>query len=328
MTTIQRWAGENRVARLLAAGLVLLLAACADGPSLPGAASTTSGAGTARAIAFEPVVGVPDRLASQFATDLGAEAARRNLVVVARENTDNVYRVKGYFSALSESNATRIVYVWDIFDAAGQRASRINGEATAPGSASDPWDNVTPEIMTAIASQSITDLEAFVGQPSASTPTVGAASALALTAAESDGLSAETLRPQRTRDQSGIGPSLATRGNSGPRVFVAPISGMEGAASILTRAIGRELGALGARIVADPSEADMWVSAQASKSPEEGRLHAVGIVWSVQSRAGDVLGSVRQLNKLAPSALEDWASEAENAARAAAPGLYLLMTGA
>lgn len=313
------------VARLFVSGLVLLLAACADGPSLPGG---SSGATNARVIAFEPVVGVPDRLAPQFATDLGAEAARRNLVVVARENTGNVYRVKGYFSALSEGGATRIVYVWDIFDAAGERANRINGEVTAPGGGADPWATVTPEMMTAIASQSINDLQAFVGQPSASVSTVGATRALALTADRNDGVSAASLPAHRPRDPSGLGRVVATSGNSGPRVFIAPVRGLQVDTVVLAQAISRELDTLGARIVSDPAAADMWVSAEASQSPEEGRLHAIGIVWSVQSRAGDVLGSVRQLNKLAPTALADWVIEAEKAARAAAPGLYLLMTGA
>lgn len=313
------------VARVFVTGIVLLLAACADGPSLPGASSGTT---TARAIAFEPVVGVPDRLAPQFATDLGAEAARRNLVVVAREDTGNVYRVKGYFSALAEGGATRIVYVWDIFDASGERASRINGEATAPGGGADPWANVTPETMTSIASQSITDLLAFVGQPNASLSTVAATNALALTGDRSDGVAAASLPPRRQRDPSGVGRNFATAGNSGPRVFIAPVTGFEADTAALAQAIGRELDALGARIVSDPAAADMWISAEASMGPEQGRLHAVGIVWSVRSRAGDALGSVRQLNKLSPAALDNWTREAHRAARAAAPGLYLLMTGA
>jgi hypothetical protein len=61
--------------------------------------------------------------------------------------------LKGYFSAVTEGKDTTVVYVWDVYDPAGNRLHRINGQMKAPsvasgsGATDDSWKAVSPATM-------------------------------------------------------------------------------------------------------------------------------------------------------------------------------------
>ncbi|RUZ73871.1 hypothetical protein EN914_37055 [Mesorhizobium sp. M7A.F.Ca.CA.001.08.2.1] len=77
--------------------------------------------------------------------------------------------LKGYFSTMSEGADTTVIYVWDVYDPAGNRLHRINGQQKAPsvnsgGSAGgDSWKGISPATMQAIADQTIDQFAAWLG---------------------------------------------------------------------------------------------------------------------------------------------------------------------
>jgi hypothetical protein len=80
-------------------------------------------------VAFEPIVGLPQSLALPLAQQLSTEAGARNLTIVPRETASTAaVRAKGSFNAETVGEETVITYVWDLFDANGNRKSRFGGE--------------------------------------------------------------------------------------------------------------------------------------------------------------------------------------------------------
>ncbi|MEO1199533.1 MAG: hypothetical protein AAFX39_09915 [Pseudomonadota bacterium] len=327
---------ERTRGALVAAIVGLALAGCAETVTgLDQSAGPQGQTITARAVAFEPLTGLPDRLAPQFAADLGTQAAAAGLTVVPREETANAYKVKGYFSAVPNGGQSRVFYVWDIFDASGERTNRIEGERLVDGSSTDPWANVTPEIMTEIAQSSISTLTSYVNQGAAAqadalppgpvTPSAGETEALALTRTD-DSLSPGAQRVTRSDNAASL-PSRANAARPGTGVHVATVEGMEGeSGTILAEALRRELAGYGLRVVIDPADAAFSISGEGTHSVPQGARHSVGIIWTITRSAGDRLGTVRQINKLAPSELSDeWPVAARSAASAAAPGIVLLI---
>ncbi len=72
--------------------------------------------------------------------------------------------LKGYFSAMSEGKDTTVVYVWDVYDPAGNRLHRINGQQKAPSvNGGDSWKGVAPATMQTIANQTIDQFAAWLG---------------------------------------------------------------------------------------------------------------------------------------------------------------------
>ena len=72
--------------------------------------------------------------------------------------------LKGYFSTMTEGKDTTVIYVWDIYDPAGNRLHRINGQQKAPSvGATEGWPAVAPATMQAIADQTIDQFAAWLG---------------------------------------------------------------------------------------------------------------------------------------------------------------------
>jgi len=70
--------------------------------------------------------------------------------------------LKGYFSTLSEGGETTVIYVWDVYDLAGNRLHRINGQQKAPSNGGDGWSGVQPATMQAIADVTVEQLAAWL----------------------------------------------------------------------------------------------------------------------------------------------------------------------
>ncbi|TKD15799.1 MAG: hypothetical protein E5W98_33445, partial [Mesorhizobium sp.] len=72
--------------------------------------------------------------------------------------------LKGYFSTMSEGKDTTVIYVWDVYDPAGNRLHRINGQQKAPSvNGGEGWAAVAPETMQAIADQTIDQFATWLG---------------------------------------------------------------------------------------------------------------------------------------------------------------------
>ncbi|CAN5280233.1 hypothetical protein BH10PSE9_BH10PSE9_05890 [soil metagenome] len=99
--------------------------------------------GTFIPVALEPLTGAPAEELFAMEDALKAVAPSRQLNLVAATDKTAIYRLKGYLSAVGDSQSVLVVYVWDVTDASGNRLHRISGQERAAGSSTDPWANVT-----------------------------------------------------------------------------------------------------------------------------------------------------------------------------------------
>ena len=127
-------------------------------PSTPAEAAKAS----AR-LYIAPIIGSTVAAVTPLSRRISALAPANGLAIVADADPAKTYVVKGYFSALPENGATTIVFVWDVFDPAGVRQHRIQGQESVAGVAADPWSIVPPATMEKIAERTIADFKAWQG---------------------------------------------------------------------------------------------------------------------------------------------------------------------
>ncbi|MCO5157391.1 MAG: hypothetical protein M9945_11695 [Aquamicrobium sp.] len=132
----------------------------------PAAPGTTPGQVAAIAtdarVQFAPVVGAPANAATPLAGRLSARAGAHGIALVGTGDSSATLVMKGYFSAISDSGQTTVIYVWDVTDPAGTRVHRIQGQAKAPSSGADGWDDVRPATMESIADETIDRLATWL----------------------------------------------------------------------------------------------------------------------------------------------------------------------
>jgi len=153
---------------------VLSLSACnrstsaidsvATAPELPVAVNAVDPASAIARVRVAPVVGAPPAAAQTLSDRLESEAAARRIALVAAGTA--THDMKGYFSAITEGGNTTVIYVWDIFDPAGNRVHRIQGQVSAPGTSPDGWTSVSAETLATVAMRTMEELAAWIGQGS------------------------------------------------------------------------------------------------------------------------------------------------------------------
>ncbi|MBB6464217.1 hypothetical protein HNQ96_000064 [Aminobacter lissarensis] len=137
-------------------------------PAVTGAASAAATAVPAQTAAimtkarvqFAPIVGATVEAATPLTQRLGARARERGITLAgSTDTTPPGIIMRGYFSAMTEGKDTTVVYVWDVYDPAGTRLHRINGQQTAASAGNgDGWPAVAPATMQAIADSTIDQL--------------------------------------------------------------------------------------------------------------------------------------------------------------------------
>lgn len=112
-----------------------------------------------------PIVGATVEAATPLTERLATRARERGITLVGSTGAQPAtHMLKGYFSAVTEGSDTTVIYVWDIYDPAGNRLHRINGQQKAPSAnGGDGWPAVLPATMQAIADSSIDQLAAWLG---------------------------------------------------------------------------------------------------------------------------------------------------------------------
>lgn len=123
------------------------------------APQTAAIAGKAR-VQFAPIVGTPVEAAAPLTERLAVLARARGITLAGSTDTTAPGIVmRGYFSAFTEGKDTTVVYVWDVYDPAGTRLHRINGQQKAPSAGSgEAWAAVAPATMQSIADSTIEEL--------------------------------------------------------------------------------------------------------------------------------------------------------------------------
>ena len=155
-------------------------AAAVPAPSPADPATTTSGAPATAAtpvtpaqsagvlsktrLQIAPIVGASVEAATPLTAELQTRARQRGITLAGSSDQTATHVLKGYFSAISEGKDTTVIYVWDVYDPAGNRLHRINGQMKAPSvNGADSWKAVSPATMQTIADQTIDQFAAFLG---------------------------------------------------------------------------------------------------------------------------------------------------------------------
>ena len=111
-----------------------------------------------------PIVGASVEAATPLTAELQTRAKQRGITLAGSQDQTATHVLKGYFSAISEGKDTTVIYVWDVYDPAGNRLHRINGQQKAPSvNGADSWKAVAPATMQAIADQTIDQFAAWLG---------------------------------------------------------------------------------------------------------------------------------------------------------------------
>lgn len=136
-------------------------AAVAASPSPAPAASAPQAAAVAgkTRLQIAPIVGASVEAATPLTQRLAARAKERGMTLAGSSGQGATHVLKGYFSALTEGKDTTVIYVWDIYDPAGNRLHRINGQQKAPSvNGAEGWAAVSPATMQAIADSTLDQL--------------------------------------------------------------------------------------------------------------------------------------------------------------------------
>jgi hypothetical protein len=137
-------------------------------PAAPATSSTTPTATQSAAIAtnariqFAPIVGTSVEAASVLSERLASRARERGIALARSSDTATTHVLKGYFTPLSEGKETTVIYVWDVYDPAGNRVHRITGQQKAPSGGSEGWSAVSPATMQTIADATIDQLATWL----------------------------------------------------------------------------------------------------------------------------------------------------------------------
>jgi hypothetical protein len=137
-------------------------------PASTGSTSTASAAAFNPGIAartrlrFDPIVGATVEVATPLTQRLAERARARGITLAGSTDPATTHVMKGYFSTLAEGGQTTVLYVWDVYDSAGNRLHRINGQQKAPAGSSEGWTAVQPVTMRAIADNTIDQLTSWL----------------------------------------------------------------------------------------------------------------------------------------------------------------------
>lgn len=125
-------------------------------PLNPGIAARTR-------LRFDPIVGATVDVATPLTERLAQRARARGITLAGSADPSTTHVLKGYFSTLTEGGQTTVIYVWDVYDPAGNRLHRINGQQKAPAGKGEGWNGVPPVTMQAIADSTVDQLASWLG---------------------------------------------------------------------------------------------------------------------------------------------------------------------
>jgi hypothetical protein len=136
-------------------------------PATPGASTMPTPAQSAAVAAnariqFAPIVGTSVEAATTLSQRLSTRARERGIVLAHSNDPATTHVLKGYFTPLAEGKETTVIYVWDVYDPAGNRVHRITGQQKAPSGDGDGWSSVSSSTMQTIADATIDQLIAWL----------------------------------------------------------------------------------------------------------------------------------------------------------------------
>lgn len=113
-------------------------------------------------VQFAPIVGTTVEAATPLTERLASRARERGIRLAGASDPATTHVLKGYFSALTEGKETTVVYVWDVYDPAGTRLHRINGQQKVQITGGEGWSSVPSAAMQTIADTTLDQLAAWL----------------------------------------------------------------------------------------------------------------------------------------------------------------------
>ena len=136
----------------------------AAGATTPASPAQGAAALSKTRLQIAPIVGASVEAATPLTSELQTRARQRGITLAGSADQAATHVLKGYFSTMTEGKDTTVIYVWDVYDPAGNRLHRINGQQKAASvNAAEGWPAVAPATMQAIADQTIDQFAAFLG---------------------------------------------------------------------------------------------------------------------------------------------------------------------
>ncbi len=133
-------------------------------PAAPANPAQSAAALSKTRLQIAPIVGASVEAATPLTSELQTRARQRGITLAGSADQTATHVLKGYFSTMTEGKDTTVIYVWDIYDPAGNRLHRINGQQKAPSvGGAEGWPAVAPATMQAIADQTIEQFAAWLG---------------------------------------------------------------------------------------------------------------------------------------------------------------------
>jgi hypothetical protein len=111
--------------------------------------------------AFAPLTGAPQPVADHLAASIATASLQHNVPLAPFAEANGAYIVKGYLSAVTETDTTRAIYVWDVLDGARTRLNRITGSVAVPVTADNPWDAIGGATLDQVAAETVDALAAW-----------------------------------------------------------------------------------------------------------------------------------------------------------------------
>lgn len=135
--------------------------AMATTPAATTPAKDTAALAGAR-IQFAPIVGTSVEAANSLSARLTSRARERGIQTVGSGDKSTTQMLKGYFTPLIEGRDATVIYVWDVYDPAGNRVHRISGQQKSKSAGGDAWAAVPPATMQAIADATVDQLATWL----------------------------------------------------------------------------------------------------------------------------------------------------------------------
>jgi hypothetical protein len=133
-------------------------------PATPANPAQSAAALSKTRLQIAPIVGASVEAATPLTAELQTRARQRGITLAGSADQAATHVLKGYFSTMTEGKDTTVIYVWDVYDPAGNRLHRINGQQKAASvNAAEGWPAVAPATMQAIADQTIDQFAAWLG---------------------------------------------------------------------------------------------------------------------------------------------------------------------
>jgi hypothetical protein len=270
--------------------------------------------------AVAPVIGPPENVSTDLRNQLISNLERQNIRVAKSPDEKAEYTLRGYVvSSIEKGSKSKVSYIWDVTDANGKGVHRVSGEESAPsGKSKDPWTGVTPNVVTAIATKTVTSVAGWM-------PGAGPA-----VAAGTQGGLVQTAAATPAYNSSVPSKAMVTGsvGKGGPvRALVPNVGGAPGdGSSALRAALQRELTRNGVTLAETPGGDTYIVEGRVAMGAGKDGKQPITIDWSVTDPTGKKLGTVSQKNEVPQGSLDSsWGKTADAAAGAAAQGIVKLL---